>query len=446
MTYGTFAPNDQGEPYPEFSRLKDDFARMTEAGVNTVRLYTPPSDRIADAAAEAGIMLIPDVCWGPRTCEWDHPEWRKVARDYLAGHVKRLANHPAVLMYCIGNEIPPLMVRWYGRERTEAMLRELHAVVKERSPKSLVTYANHPPAEHLNLSFLDVISFNVYLDRERDFRAYLARLQSLAGERPLLLSEFGFDSFEHERAGQARQLAWQLRAAFEGGVCGTTVYAWTDEWNVGNHAIEGWAFGLTDGERAEKPALEAVSDVYRSDLYSLRESPWPKVSVVVCSYNGGKTLEQCLRSLARQNYPDYETLVIDDGSTDNTSSIACRFPVRCIRVENGGLSRARNLGTKESTGQIVAFIDADAYADEDWLYGLVTALEREGAAAVGGPNLSPAGDPFAAQCVDHAPGNPTHVLLGDYAGRTRPRVQHGLPPGGAGGHRRLRCTAPGRGR
>jgi hypothetical protein len=52
----------------------------------------------------------------------------------------------------------------------------------------------------------------------------------------------------------------------------------------------------------------------------------PRVSVVVCSYNGGRTLEQCLRSLRGLHYPDYEVIVVDDGSTDQTPDILKRFP------------------------------------------------------------------------------------------------------------------------
>ena len=53
VTYGSFSPNDEGEPYPAFHRLKDDFARMADAGINTVRLYNAPSPRIADSASPA---------------------------------------------------------------------------------------------------------------------------------------------------------------------------------------------------------------------------------------------------------------------------------------------------------------------------------------------------------------------------------------------------------
>lgn len=414
VTYGSFRPDDDGEPYPPMQQVRDDFARMRDAGINTIRLYSPPPDRIADTAAVTGLYLVPDVSWGPRRCELDDPDRVRFIFEWAREHSRRLAQHPAVLMYSIGNEIPPLVVRWYGRKRIEAFLRALWNTIKEQSPHALVTYVNHPPTEHLHLPFLDVVSYNIFLERERDFRKYLARLQSLAGDRPLVLCELGLDSFRHGEEAQARFLDWALRAVFEKGLCGASVYSWTDEWGIFDEEIKGWAFGLTDAQRRPKPALAAVRRVYTSSLYALRQTPWPSVSVIVASYNGAATLDECLASLGRLNYPNYEVVVVDDGSTDATSEIVKRHPVRCVRAEsNGGLSRARNKGIAEAAGEIVAFTDSDAYVDPDWLYYLVTALEEQNAAAVGGPNLSPPEDGLIAQCVDHAPGNPTHVLLDD---------------------------------
>jgi glycosyltransferase involved in cell wall biosynthesis len=413
VTYGSFAANESGEPFPPLPQLRDDFARMREAGINTVRLYSPPSDRIADAAAAAGLYLFPDICWGPRTCEWDYPAWWQKAVDGTRAETRRVAQHPAMLMLSIGNEIPPLMVRWYGRRRTEERLRILYDTVKEEAPESIVTYVNHPPTEYLTLPFLDVVSYNVYLNRERDFRAYLARLQCLAGDRPLLLSELGLDSREFGEDEQARYLDWQLRAVFEKGLCGAAVYAWTDEWTIFESDITGWAFGLTTADRTPKLALSTVRDVYTSSLYKLRKSPWPKVSVVVAAYNGGAPLNDCLCWLSRLNYSNYEVIVVNDGSTDQTAEIIRQHGARGIHVPNGGLSRARNLGIEAASGDIIAFTDSDAHPDQDWLYYLVCALEEQQAAAVGGPNIAPNGDGFVAACVDCSPGNPTHVLLDD---------------------------------
>lgn len=411
VTYGTFRPNADGEPYPARDRVRADFEQMRAAGVNTVRLYTPPPDWLADAAHAAGLHLIADICWGPRRCDFDRPERLQHLYDWTREHSRRLADHPAMLLFSIGNEIPPLIVRWYGQRQIEEFLRRIHEIVKEEAPDALTTYVNHPPTEFLTLPFLDVDSHNVYLEREPEMRAYLARLQALAHEKPVLLAEIGLDSRRHGEAAQAEFLDWQIRAAFEKGLCGVTVYGWTDEWGIFNSDIEGWSFGVTDADRRPKAALAVLQQIYSGNLYQFRAKPWPRVSVVVCCYNAAATLEECLQSLRRLGYPNYEVIVIDDGSQDATAEIAARHPFRLIRVPNGGLSRARNLGIENARGEIIAFIDSDAYADPDWLFYMVNALEENGAAAVGGPNLSPPQDGFTAQCVDQAPGNPTCVLV-----------------------------------
>ena len=412
VTYGTFRPNADGEPFPSRAQVQQDFERMREVGVNTVRVYTPPPDWVADAALEAGLFLIPDVCWGPRRCDFDDPQRLQHLFDWTREHTRRLANHPAILLFSIGNEIPPLIVRWYGAQRIEQFLRTLNDIVKEEAPHALTTYVSHPPTEYLTLPFLDVLSYNVYLEREPELRGYLARLQALAHDRPVLLSEIGLDSRAHGEKAQARYLDWQIRAAFEKGLCGVTVYGWTDEWSIFGSDIEGWSFGITDAKRHPKEALSAVSNLYRGDLYRTRKKPWPLVSIVVCCYNAEPTLDECLQSLKELDYPAYEIIVVDDGSKDRTYEIAGKYSnVRRIQVPNGGLSRARNLGIEAARGEVVAFIDSDAYADPDWLYYMVSALDEHGAAAVGGPNLSPPADGFTAQCIDESPGNPTCVLV-----------------------------------
>src|SRR5205085_10184984 len=131
----------------------------------------------------------------------------------------------------------------------------------------------------------------------------------------------------------------------------------------------------------------------------------------VCTYNGGRTLDQCLRSLLDLDYPDYEVIVVDDGSADDTPAILARFPgVRAVRQPNRGLSVARNVGLREATGEVVAYTDSDCFADPDWLAHLVYQLQQSGAAAVGGPNLTP-NDGRLASCVAASPGQPTHALV-----------------------------------
>ena len=115
----------------------------------------------------------------------------------------------------------------------------------------------------------------------------------------------------------------------------------------------------------------------------------------------------------RLDYPNFEVIVVDDGSTDATSSIASEFGIRLIRTENLGLSNARNTGMVAATGSIVAYIDADAQPDPDWLTYLAHSFLETDHVAIGGPNIAPGGLGRVAQCVGQAPGGPVHVLLTD---------------------------------
>jgi glycosyltransferase involved in cell wall biosynthesis len=333
--------------------------------------------------------------------------------EHTRAHARRLRGHEAMLLWGIGNEIPPLIARWHGRARVESFLRELAEAVREEVPQALVTYCNHPPTEYLDLSFLDVASWNVYLHDDATFRRYLGRLQTLAGTKPLFLSELGLDSVRHGASAQAQHLRRQIRVALEHGLCGVAVYAWTDEWSIFDTAVKDWSFGVTDHQRRPKPALQAMQAVFARAEDPLSGRAWPKVSVVVACYNSAATLDECLQSLRALRYPDHEVIVVDDGSTDDTAAIARRYPVRLLGIPHGGLSRARNAGIEAACGEIVAFLDSDARADVDWLRFLVTALESEQADAAGGPNVEPPEAAFVARCVGNAPGNPTHVLVGD---------------------------------
>jgi glycosyltransferase involved in cell wall biosynthesis len=86
----------------------------------------------------------------------------------------------------------------------------------------------------------------------------------------------------------------------------------------------------------------------------------PLVSVIIPVYNGAAFLAEALESVRSQDYQPLEVIVADDGSTDATAEVADSFPgVRCLRLERGGVSRARNLAVATSTGEWLAFLDAD---------------------------------------------------------------------------------------
>jgi GT2 family glycosyltransferase len=412
VTYGTFKPDGGGVQFPPRDIVERDFQAMTRAGINSLRVYTAPPRWFLDLAATHGLRVMIGLPWEQHVTFLDgRDRVRRIVSDIRAS-VRDLAGHPAVLCYAVANEIPASVVRWYGKSRIEQFICRLCAAVKSEDPTALVTYVNFPTTEYLDLPFVDFVAFNVYLEARDDFRAYLARLQSLAGERPLVMAELGLDSGRNGEVVQAETLEWQILTAFETGCAGAFVFAWTDEWFRGGHDITDWGFGLTTRDRRPKKALASVSMCFANVPFSLG-CRWPKVSVVVCSCNGGRTIDQTLTALEHLDYPNYEIIVIDDGSTDQTSAIASRPKVRLIRTENNGLSAARNLGMNVATGEIVAYIDDDAYPDPDWLTYLASSFLRTPHVGIGGPNLAPPGDGAIADCVANAPGGPVHVLLSD---------------------------------
>jgi GT2 family glycosyltransferase len=415
VAYGTFAPNAEGYQFPPQDIVASDFSMMAQAGLNTVRLYTPPPPWLLDEAVQHGLHVMLGVNWPSHVAFLDHVEHSRQIRRDVAAQVRACAAHPGLLMVVVGNEIPGGIVRWHGRRAVERFLRELYDAAKNEAPDTLVTYVNYPPTEFLDLSFTDLLAFNVYLHREPELASYIRRLQNLAGSKPLLLAEQGADSLRQGAYDQAASTAMQVRTAFREGACGTVIFAWTDQWWRNGVQIDDWAFGLVDAERRPKPVLLEVTDILAQAPFSATERrSWPTVSVVVCAYNAARTIDECLTAIENLNYPASEIIVVNDGSRDATAAMARRHAgVRVVDIANGGLANARNIGLAESRAEIVAYVDADTRVDPYWLMFLVQPFVSRDVAAAGGPNLVPPEDPWFAQCVARAPGAPTHVLIDD---------------------------------
>jgi len=412
VTYGTFRPNTSGVEYPEADMLELDLQNIRANGFNAIRTYTMPPRCFFDAASRHGLYVIVGLPWEQHVTFLEDKKQAREIEKRLFREVHTCAGHPAAMGYAIGNEIPASIVRWFGHRRVERFLERLYGVVKVADPEAIVTYVNYPTTEYLDLPFLDLVTFNVYLESEERLQAYLARLQTLAGDRPLIMSEIGLDSFRHGEEKQAHVLDWQLKKTFESGCAGAFIFSWTDEWNRGGADIENWAFGITTRDRRPKLALQTVRQALAQVPFP-RELPWPKTSVIVCTYNGSRTLRNCLEALLYLDYPNFEVIVVDDGSIDSTSKIANSYGFRVIKTENQGLSAARNTGLKAATGEIVAYLDDDAYPDSHWLRYFAANFMKTKHVALGGPNILPPGDGTIAQCVAYSPGNPVHILLSD---------------------------------
>jgi glycosyltransferase involved in cell wall biosynthesis len=414
VTYGPFAPGADNTQFPEPAMVERDFALMKTAGINTVRVFTVPPLRLLDAAQRHGLKVLVGLPWSQHVAFLDSAEVEAGIREALVSGVRACARHEAVFAYLVGNEIPPDIIRWHGAHRVEKFVASLAALVRREHPGALVSYASFPSTEYLNIAdCCDFLCFNVYLHDETAFRRYIARLHNLCVTKPLVLTEFGADSLRSSEAEQRDILSWHIKAAFAGGVAGTFVFAWTDEWFTGGHPIEDWEFGLVDRERRPKQAFAEVAAQYLGQLPPALPR-YPRVSVVVCAYNAERTMDACLASLERLSYPDYEVIVVNDGSTDRTLAISEGYPYcRIISQENKGLSVARNVGAEAATGEIVAYTDSDCVADPDWLSYLVATMETKGLVACGGPNFSPTETSLVPEAIAVSPGAPCHVLLDD---------------------------------
>lgn len=120
----------------------------------------------------------------------------------------------------------------------------------------------------------------------------------------------------------------------------------------------------------------------------------PMVSVVIVTYNKADTLRAAVESVLSQTYSDFEILIVDDGSTDQTAEVARGFgpKVRYLPKENGGTGSARNLGIAHALGQYTAFLDGDDLWLPQKLEIQMAAFERE-------PDLL--GVQCSAYCVDN---------------------------------------------
>lgn len=104
----------------------------------------------------------------------------------------------------------------------------------------------------------------------------------------------------------------------------------------------------------------------------------PKISVIVPVYKVEQYLPQCIDSILAQTFTDFELLLIDDGSPDNSGRIcdeyaAWDFRIRVFHKENGGVSSARNLGLDNARGEWIAFVDSDDWIDDKYLESFIGA-------------------------------------------------------------------------
>jgi GT2 family glycosyltransferase len=413
----TYGPFPGGWP----ADLTMDFKRIAAAGFNAVRIYEMPDAEFLDAAARCRLKVIAGLPWQATADFRARPALLARAHVALAMALAAAHGHPALAAVLVGNEIPGDLARWMGPAWVREQLEALIDTGRAADPGCLFGYANYPTTEYLELENADFTAMNVYLEHIGDFQAYLRRLHHIAGDRPVLITEFGLDSRRNGTDAQARLLADALRSARAGEAAGFAVYAWSDRWWNGREVTD-WDFGLIDRSGTAKPALDhctrALAEMAAHQAHGDPETAksWP-FSVIVCTRNGRSRIGKCLDACFRMQAANTEIIVVDDGSTDGTADfVAARFPkVNLLRLEPGGLSAARNAGAAIATGRVLAFTDDDCEPDMEWVARLRLAFAANDGrfAAMGGPNLPPPPTNLAQAVVASAPGAPSHVMLDD---------------------------------
>ncbi len=134
------------------------------------------------------------------------------------------------------------------------------------------------------------------------------------------------------------------------------------------------------------------------------------VSIIIPTCDRKDSLKAALDSVAGLDYPRdrYEVLVVDDGSVDGTEQLVrelqARVPIvlRYFRQEKKGLSAAKNVGIRESRGEILVFTDDDCLLEKEWLALLVKPFDSPGVGVVGGPDRIPEASGPLATCIDYS--------------------------------------------
>jgi len=294
VTYGPFPPDSEHSP-------EADFPGIRAAKFDSIRVYSLPNKDLLDAAAGNNLVVIATHAWG-HGCDFleDNPALFSEARDGLLDWLSEHRDHPGLGALLVGNEIPSDMARWMSEWQVNCALDELIRAAQKTAPGLPVAYASFPTTEYLEPPSADFTAFNIYLEDPAALADYLPRLHHIAGDRPVLLTEFGMDTQRNSEESQANLLPTALRLSRAAGLAGATIYAWSDDWFNNGKNVTDWSFGLTRRDGSEKPALTALRDTALP--LPLPRDP-PKFSVIICTRNGADPHAALSQSLPRPRLP-----------------------------------------------------------------------------------------------------------------------------------------------
>lgn len=374
---------------------------VTEADLGTIRAagFTVVSHAAADVALSAAadrcglrILACQDPALWQRLAGATSCRRRAVVREMAAQLGQLVGPAPAsdaLLGVALGWGLEPELRASLGPACIRRAVNQLASVLHREYPGLLTTYVAARPTEGSCPEGVDFLTVDLELSAGEELASALSAAHRLVGDRPLVVGRVRVVAGPTGEPAQQVDISLLVDTAIERGAAGT----------------------LLAGPPPVAPA--ALADLNRRTVRDL-EVAWPPVSVVVCAYNAEATLEECLVHCDVLDYPCLETLVVDDGSTDCTGVIARAHPrVQVVTLPHGGLSAARNAGYQAARGDLVAFLDSDAYAPPEWAWYLALGASGAGVAGGGGPNVPPPDDPVGAHVVAKSPGGPLPQLVAE---------------------------------
>ncbi len=293
--YGPWRPGtgpNKGYSYPSRAEIDSDLILIRNMSANTILVVDPPG-YVLDSAQEHGLKVLYSytIDWWSFGTPADAARRRSVLQRVTA-----LRDKPALLGWVLGNEIPSAVLDARGKDAIRNGLRALYDDVKHLDPIHPVTHSNWPITKDLDLSFLDISSFNVYPlwppeVVARGFGNYVGQvLIPISGDKPLLITEFGANTIEAGEDGQARLLKSSWQDLTNAGACGGIVFEFADEWwkNYDNPKRQGdwWDrrpdpddekrhdldpeeyYGIVTAERQPRVASAAVKDMFSTSKSS----------------------------------------------------------------------------------------------------------------------------------------------------------------------------------
>ena len=204
VTYGTFRPDDDSaEEFPSRAAVAADFAGMAANGINAVRTYTVPPRWLLDLAAEHGLWVMAGLPWEQHITFIDEPgRVASIERQVREG-VRACAGHPAFCASRSGTKSRPRSCAGTGGSASSVSSSGCIARPSKRTRMRSSPMSTTRAPSTCTCPFIDVCCFNVFLEAGSAFESYLSRLQNIAGDRPLILTETGLDSLRNSEEAQA---------------------------------------------------------------------------------------------------------------------------------------------------------------------------------------------------------------------------------------------------